>query len=143
MNHIRNQLSFDLWYVFLGTFCICVAEAGRIADNEDPAFSVFSIMFEVVSDYGNVGLSLVYPTNLATLSGEFTVFSKLIICAMMIRGRHRGLPYALDRAVTLAGEHLVDVAWDVVCIESMVVVGVARDEVAGLVAAKVETTVVV
>ncbi|KAF7189044.1 Low-affinity potassium transport protein [Pseudocercospora fuligena] len=112
MNHIRNQLSFDLWYVFLGTFCICVAEAGRIADVDDPAFSVFSIMFEVVSGYGNVGLSLGYPTNLASLSGEFTVFSKLVICAMMIRGRHRGLPYALDRAVTLPGEHLVDEAWD-------------------------------
>ncbi|CAK1356678.1 unnamed protein product [Cercospora beticola] len=101
MKHIRNQLSFDLWYIFLGTFCITTAEAGRIADNADPAFSVFSIMFEVVSGYGNVGLSLGYPTNSASLSGEFTIFSKLVICAMMIRGRHRGLPYALDRAVML------------------------------------------
>lgn len=103
MKHIRNQLSFDLWYIFLGTFCITAAEAGRIADNADPAFSVFSIMFEVVSGYGNVGLSLGYPTNSASLSGEFTIFSKLVICAMMIRGRHRGLPYALDRAVMLPG----------------------------------------
>lgn len=65
------------------------------------AFSVFSIFFEVVSAYGNVGLSLGYPTNLTSLCGHFTVFSKLVICAMMIRGRHRGLPYALDRAITL------------------------------------------
>ena len=62
---------------------------------------MFSIFFEVVSAYGNVGLSLGYPTNLTSLCGHFTVFSKLVICAMMIRGRHRGLPYALDRAITL------------------------------------------
>lgn len=39
MTHIRNQLSFDLWYVFLGTFCICVAEADRIVDLAEPVRS--------------------------------------------------------------------------------------------------------
>lgn len=34
-SHMRNQLSFDLWYIFLGLFCICVAESGRIMDRED------------------------------------------------------------------------------------------------------------
>ena len=57
-----------------------------------------------MSGYGNVGLSLGYPTNSASLSGEFTVFSKLVICAMMIRGRHRGLPHILDRTITLPSE---------------------------------------
>ena len=32
--------------------------------------------------------------------------SKLIICAVMLRGRHRGLPVALDRAVLLPSEFL-------------------------------------
>ncbi|KAF2188061.1 potassium transport protein 1 [Zopfia rhizophila CBS 207.26] len=104
INHMRNQLSFDLWYIFLGVFCICVAESKRIMNMEDYAFSVFSIFFEVVSAYGNVGLSLGYPTNLTSLCGHFTTFSKLVICAMMIRGRHRGLPYALDRAITLPSD---------------------------------------
>jgi Trk-type K+ transport system membrane component len=36
MTHIRNQLSFDLWYVFLGTFFICIAESSRIADVGEP-----------------------------------------------------------------------------------------------------------
>lgn len=31
--------------------------------------------------------------------------SKLVIFAMMIRGRHRGLPYALDRVITLPSDH--------------------------------------
>jgi len=69
---------------------------------------VWSIFFEVVSAYGNVGLSLGHPTNLTSLCGHFNVFSKLIICAMMIRGRHRGLPYALDRAITLPNERRED-----------------------------------
>lgn len=48
-----------------------------------------------------------YPEGMTSLSGVFSTFSKLIICAMMIRGRHRGLPYALDRAILLPEENLV------------------------------------
>lgn len=40
--HIRNQLSFDLWYIFLGGFCICVAEAGRIMDDAQPVSSIYA-----------------------------------------------------------------------------------------------------
>ncbi|RYO82602.1 hypothetical protein DL766_003116 [Monosporascus sp. MC13-8B] len=104
MTHVRNQLSFDLWYVFLGTFCICVTEADKIMNLNDPAFSVFAIFFEVMSGYGNVGLSLGHPDAMTSLSGKFRTFSKVVICAMMIRGRHRGLPYALDRAIMLPDE---------------------------------------
>lgn len=35
INHMRNQLSFDLWYIFFGVFCICCAESKRIMDRED------------------------------------------------------------------------------------------------------------
>jgi len=34
-------------------------------------------------------------------SGGWHKASKLILCAVMLRGRHRGLPVALDRAVRL------------------------------------------
>ncbi|KAH7140526.1 cation transport protein-domain-containing protein, partial [Dactylonectria estremocensis] len=108
MTHMKNQLNFDLWYIFLGTFCICIAEADRIADVNEPAFTVFTVLFEVTSAYGNVGLSLGYPTVLTSLCGLFGTFSKVIICLTMIRGRHRGLPYALDRAIMLPGEHGIE-----------------------------------
>ncbi|RGP71704.1 low-affinity potassium transport [Fusarium longipes] len=108
MQHIKNQLGFDLWYIFLGTFCICIAEAERIADVEEPAFSVFSVLFEVTSAYGNVGLSLGYPTVSTSLCGLFGTFGKVVICFMMVRGRHRGLPYALDRAVMLPDERVLE-----------------------------------
>lgn len=112
MQHIRNQLSFDLWYIFLGTFCICIAESKPIMDPENAAFNVFAVMFECVSAYGNVGLSLGTNSTLTSLSGDFTVFSKVVICAMMWRGRHRGLPYALDHAVILPSDGLIGVEDD-------------------------------
>ncbi|KAL7940012.1 hypothetical protein V8C42DRAFT_357711 [Trichoderma barbatum] len=36
MTHFKNQLNFDLWYIFLGTFIICIAESDRIADTNEP-----------------------------------------------------------------------------------------------------------
>ncbi|EER37209.1 potassium uptake transporter [Histoplasma capsulatum H143] len=66
------------------------------------------MLFEVTSGYGNVGLSLGYPGINTSLSGKFSVFGKLIMCAMMLRGRHRGLPSQLDRAVMLPSDRLVD-----------------------------------
>ncbi|KAL4896829.1 cation transport protein-domain-containing protein [Aspergillus ambiguus] len=106
--HMRNQLSFDLWYIFIGLFCIIATESKRIMDPSEPGFNVFAIFFETVSAYANVGLSLGYPTVMTSLSGQFSTFSKVVICAMMIRGRHRGLPYQIDRAILLPGERLVE-----------------------------------
>jgi len=105
-SHLRRQLSFDLWYVFLGFFLICIIEGDRIENVNDYAFTQFSILFEIISAYGTVGLSLGYPGVNASFSAEFRTLSKLIIIAMQIRGRHRGLPYALDRAILLPSENL-------------------------------------
>lgn len=105
-SHLRRQLSFDLWYVFLGLFLIACIEGGRLASEKDVAFNIFNVLFEIISAYGTVGLSLGYPGINASFSAEFRSLSKLIIVAMMLRGRHRGLPYALDRAILLPSESL-------------------------------------
>ena len=104
--HLRRQLSFDLWYVFLGLFIISIAEGGRLGSSTDYNFQLFTVLFEVVSAYGTVGLSLGYPGVNTSFSGQFNVISKLVIIAMQIRGRHRGLPYKLDRAVLLPSDAL-------------------------------------
>ncbi|KAJ5765183.1 hypothetical protein N7520_004742 [Penicillium odoratum] len=104
--HLRRQLSFDLWYVFLGLFIISIAEGGRLQSTDDYSFQLFTVLFEVVSAYGTVGLSFGYPGVDTSFSGQFNVVSKLVIIAMQIRGRHRGLPYALDRAVLLPSDAL-------------------------------------
>jgi len=95
-----------LWYIFLGFFVIAIAEGSRIIHDTDQGFTMFAVLFEIVSAYGTVGLSLGYPTINASFSAEFGVVSKLVIIAMQIRGRHRGLPYELDRAIMLKGELL-------------------------------------
>ncbi|KAF6066572.1 potassium uptake protein, Trk family protein [Candida albicans] len=99
-SHLRNQLSYDLWYICLGLFIICIAEGKRLKE-QDLRFSIFAVLFEIVSAYGTVGMSMGYPGVDCSLSGEFNVISKLVIIAMMIRGRHRGLPYTIDRAIML------------------------------------------
>ncbi|KAJ6110818.1 hypothetical protein N7486_003053, partial [Penicillium sp. IBT 16267x] len=104
--HLRRQLSFDLWYVFLGLFIIAIAEGPRLESATDYNFQLFTVLFEVVSAYGTVGLSFGYPTVDTSFSGQFNTVSKLVIIAMQIRGRHRGLPYALDRAVLLPSDAL-------------------------------------
>ncbi|KAI1426730.1 cation transport protein-domain-containing protein [Xylaria sp. FL1777] len=101
--HLRRQLSFDLWYVFLGFFILTITEGPRLISGQ---ISMFAVLFELVSAYGTVGLSLGYPGTNASLVAQFSVLGKLVIIAMMIRGRHRGLPYGLDRAVLLPSENL-------------------------------------
>ncbi|TVY13687.1 Low-affinity potassium transport protein [Lachnellula arida] len=103
--HLRRQLSFDLWYIFLGLFIISISEGSRIQSG-DSAFTLFTVLFEIVSAYGTVGLSLGYTGINASFSAEFGVIAKLVIIAMQIRGRHRGLPYELDKAILLPSEHL-------------------------------------
>lgn len=104
--HLRRQLSFDLWFVFLGFFLIAIIEGSRLQNINDYGFTLFSVLFEIVSAYGTVGLSLGYPNVNASFSSQFKPLSKLIIISMQIRGRHRGLPYALDRAILLPSETL-------------------------------------
>jgi len=104
--HLRRQLSFDLWYIALGLFIICIAEGKRLSDPAEPSFNIYAVLFEVVSAYGTVGLSFGFPNFNTSFVGQFSVVSKLVIIAMQLRGRHRGLPYELDRAILLPSESL-------------------------------------
>ncbi|KAG1746345.1 cation transport protein-domain-containing protein [Suillus lakei] len=67
-------------------------------------FGLSMIFFELVSAYGTVGLSLGIPTENYSFSGALKPLSKLILCLVMLRGRHRGLPVAIDRAIMLPSE---------------------------------------
>ncbi|RSL93909.1 hypothetical protein CEP52_012966 [Fusarium oligoseptatum] len=93
-----------MMYVSVYPISIAVRSSNTIMNGDDPAFTTWAILFEGVSAYCNVGLSLGYPTIASSFCTEYSTFSKLVICAMMIRGRHRGLPYALDRAIVLPDE---------------------------------------
>lgn len=48
------------------------------------------------------------PFDNFSFCGDWHTGSKLILILIMLRGRHRGLPYAIDRAVLLQGEELME-----------------------------------
>ncbi|TFK48774.1 TrkH-domain-containing protein [Heliocybe sulcata] len=103
--HIRRQLAFDMWWLAFALFLLCIIEAHNLNDAAEATwFNIFQLTFELVSAYGTVGLSLGIPTANYSFAGALKTLSKLILCAVMLRGRHRGLPVALDRAVLLPSE---------------------------------------
>jgi Trk-type K+ transport system membrane component len=106
VNHqLRAQLAHDSWWLATAILFIVLIESSQF--EADPIhFSVFNVLFEVVSAYGCVGISEGVPWNSYSFCGAWHLLSKLILCAVMIRGRHRGLPVIIDMAVMLPGESL-------------------------------------
>lgn len=102
-HQLRAQLAHDAWIVVFALFLITIIEAPKFGSN--PAvFSVFNFLFDIVSGYGCVGISVGVPWDAYSSCGSWQTLSKMILCAVMIKGRHRGLPVAIDKAVLLPGE---------------------------------------
>lgn len=100
--HMRKQLAYDLWWLILVIWIVCLAEKTKIMSGDFSSMTLFNIVYEEVSAYGTVGLSTGASNGKPTsLSGDMSVLSKLVTIAVMIRGRHRNLPNAIDRAVML------------------------------------------
>ncbi|KAH0564947.1 hypothetical protein GP486_001667 [Trichoglossum hirsutum] len=106
MRHqLRAQLAHDLWWIVLAVIFITIVETSQF-ERDPVTYSVFNVIFETISAYGSVGISTGLPDQMYSFSGGWHKLSKLILCAVMIRGRHRGLPVAIDRAILLPDEHL-------------------------------------
>ncbi|CAO1638639.1 unnamed protein product [Sympodiomycopsis kandeliae] len=103
--HARRQLAFDIWWLGFALWLVCIIERAAITDpSTDNYFTVFNCLFELTSAYGTVGLSTGTPSDAFSLSGRFKTLSKLVVIATMIRGRHRGLPVAIDRSIMLPSD---------------------------------------
>jgi potassium uptake Trk family protein len=105
-SHLQKQLAYDIWFQFLAFFLVCIIERNHLRA-ADPGFDTFSLLFEVTSAYGTVGLSTGVPGEDISLSGRFASLSKVVMLFVMVRGRHRGLPLAIDRSILLPGEELM------------------------------------
>ncbi|KAL4977003.1 cation transport protein-domain-containing protein [Aspergillus desertorum] len=100
---LKDQLSHDLWWIALAVFFISIIESSNYT--KDPVgYSTFNILFEVISAYGCVGISTGYPGRNLSFCGVWHSLSKLILAAVTLRGRHRGLPVAIDKAIMLPSE---------------------------------------
>jgi hypothetical protein len=87
--------------------------------------------FVVRSAYGNVGMSMGYSCALTkeedvshsckdvpySLSGKWSANSKLLLVAVMLVGRHRGLPDNIDPAIILPDNFITNIL-DTTCIYS-------------------------
>ncbi|EJD08024.1 TrkH-domain-containing protein [Fomitiporia mediterranea MF3/22] len=103
--HTRRQLAFDMWWLGVALFLCCIVERGKIQNQGNfQWFTIFALIFEMMSAYAGVGMSLGVPYDSFSFSGALTSLSKFIIIIVMIRGRHRYLPVAIDRAVLLPHE---------------------------------------
>jgi hypothetical protein len=92
--------------VFLTLLAVAIAEQPELA-GAAATFSLTRILFEVISGYGTVGLSLSYPGINASFSGVLCDFSKVCIILLMWLGRNRGLPDRVDRAVQVSSSFFV------------------------------------
>lgn len=101
-HQLRLQLSHDAWTIALALFLIVIIETPNFA-SDPQVYSVFNFLFDVVSGYGCVGISVGVPWDMYSFCGSWRAASKVVLCAVMLRGRHRGLPVGVDRAVVLPG----------------------------------------
>ncbi|KAH6904402.1 potassium transporter [Coprinopsis sp. MPI-PUGE-AT-0042] len=102
--HLRRQMSIDIWWLVWGVLLVMIIERGNLMDDEKKWFDPFRVLFELVSAFGGIGLTLGIPTENYSFVGAMKPLSKLVVIVIMVRGRHRGLPVAIDRAVQLPKE---------------------------------------
>ena len=71
-------------------------------------FGFFKIMFEIISAYGTVGLSLGSESQPNSFCADWTPVSQLLLCCAMLLGRLRDLPQNIDHAFAMHWEHDCD-----------------------------------
>ncbi|KAG8784293.1 low affinity potassium transporter [Serendipita sp. 397] len=102
--HAKRQLAYDVWWLVAAWLLVAIFERSKIWDLPTRQFDLFGILFELVSAYSSVGLSLGLSNANYSLCGAWSVPSKLVLVLVMIRGRSRGLPVAIDRSVMIPRE---------------------------------------
>ncbi|KAI7861994.1 cation transporter [Spinellus fusiger] len=88
MTQIQRQLTSEICWLVVGVFLVCVIESGPIM--QPSPITISSVIYECVSAFGNVGASLGYPNTAFSQAGQYRTPSKLVLCLLMYRGRHRG-----------------------------------------------------
>eukprot|EP00743_Colponemidia_sp_Colp-15_P006442 GILK01006933.1.p1 GENE.GILK01006933.1~~GILK01006933.1.p1 ORF type:complete len:511 (-),score=29.98 GILK01006933.1:706-2145(-) len=91
---LRTLLFRDISLLYLSWFAITAVEQAHL--DHDGHFDLFKILFEIISAYGTVGLSIGYPNTTTSFSARWSPFSQLVLCVVMLSGRHRGLPRSID-----------------------------------------------
>ncbi|KAJ5746466.1 hypothetical protein N7520_011648 [Penicillium odoratum] len=87
---LRSQFSHDMWWLSFAIILITIAESDHYKSHP-VEFSTFNVIFEVISAYSSVGASIGYPGSNFAFCGQWTTFSKLLLVAVSLKGRLRGV----------------------------------------------------
>lgn len=69
--------------------------------------NLWFVIFEIVSGYGGVGLSMGALNESYSLSGMFSPVGKLVITFVCLLGKHRGLPRETDESIDFLWEQIL------------------------------------
>ena len=70
-NDVDRIFSYsDIWWLIWGVFLIAIIERHNLLDDDLKWFDLFRILFELVSAFGGIGLSLGIPTVSPDVSSE-------------------------------------------------------------------------
>lgn len=86
----------EIGWLYMAFIIIAYAESGTMSDSSDEA-SALRMLFEIVSAYGTVGLSLssVHQPNVA-FSATWGTLSQFVLIVLMYFGKFRGLPQTVE-----------------------------------------------
>ncbi|KAJ5929157.1 hypothetical protein N7454_007005 [Penicillium verhagenii] len=96
---LRCQFSHDIWWLSFAILLITIAESDHYK-LQPVEFSTFNVIFEVISAYSCVGASIGYPGSNFAFCGQWHTFSKLLLVAISLKGRLRGLSIATNTTST-------------------------------------------
>ncbi|KAF8279921.1 Trk system potassium uptake protein (HKT1) [Trypanosoma cruzi cruzi] len=87
-----------LFCLFLAILCLLFGEEGWLTQElKDSRFDVMTrSFFEVISAFAGCGLSLSLPGTRVSFVGSLGMFSKLVVAAVMLGGRHRTVDLGID-----------------------------------------------
>src|SRR3990167_891178 len=94
---IKEMIYYDFLVIIVVISFISFFEYDKFAVHNDQ-FSLMKIIFEVISGYGSVGLSL--EVNSISYSALFSSSSKIVMMFAILFGRLRVLPHSNDAAIT-------------------------------------------
>jgi hypothetical protein len=104
---VTSYIMRHTFFVMVSLF-ICAFSEDFLLTEDPVGFNIFYIIFEVVSAYTNVGLSMgAYGSDGLSFSmtGAFGVIGKLAIMATMLLGKFRGLPKKNDIVIDFKFRH--------------------------------------
>jgi trk system potassium uptake protein TrkH len=86
VSHAIRLFFISMAFIMLVTFLICLKESQWLI-TPDPIFNFIKVVFETVSAFGTVGLTMGYAGGAASFAALLTPFSKALLITTMLVGR--------------------------------------------------------